>query len=160
MKHSTLYTLEAAKFNIRKLSSRWEEGSCWMSGSQDHAELVTRLRSELRRSSDLRKRTGGHGSGPYADHCYIAAEALYHHLGGKPAGITPMNVKVNGDSHWFLRLEDGTFLDPTADQFPGPIPYDRARGRGFLTKEPSKRTQILMERLAWFDLPRQGAAGG
>jgi len=57
-----------------------------------------------------------------------------------------------GISQWSLNNEaknetiSGVVIDPTAGQFSTPVPYDRARGRGFLTKTPSKRAQILIER--------------
>ncbi len=79
-------------------------------------------------------------------HCYVASEALYHILGGKSAGLKPMNIKHEGVQHWFLLSITGVVIDPTADQFSAPVPYDRARGRGFLTKKPSKRAQVLIER--------------
>ncbi len=80
-------------------------------------------------------------------HCYVASEALYHLLGGKEAGFKPMNVKHEGVQHWFLLSNKGVVIDVTADQFSTPVPYDQARGRGFLTKKPSKRAQTLIERV-------------
>lgn len=83
--------------------------------------------------------------------CYVASEALFHLLGGKAAGWTPMSVRTPGDVHWFLRHADGRILDPTAAQFAGkPKPdYAAARGRGFLTRKPSKRARALMDRIVW-----------
>jgi hypothetical protein len=65
--------------------------------------------------------------------------------------VTPMTVRVNGDVHWFLKskLTPVTYIDPTADQFDTPVPYLEGRGRGFLTKAPSKRAQKILERLGW-----------
>ena len=76
--------------------------------------------------------------------CYHACEALYHRLGGKAAGLTPMQIHHEGASHWYLRWEttDGVlYLDPTAGQFDTPVPYAEGRGRGFLTKEPSRASR-------------------
>lgn len=81
--------------------------------------------------------------------CYVASEALYHLLGGKTAGWTPMTIKYEGDTHWFLKHSSGLILDPTVSQFKEPPPYEKARGRGFLTKAPSKRAQGLMEKIVW-----------
>jgi len=81
--------------------------------------------------------------------CYVTSEALYHLLGGKEAGWTPMNLRHEGDSHWFLRHSSGLMLDPTSPQFATPPDYSKARGRGFLTRRPSKRAQQLMARLVW-----------
>jgi hypothetical protein len=65
-----------------------------------------------------------------AGHCYIASEAAFHLLGGKQAGWTPMNIKHEGVSHWFLKHTSGKILDITAKQFSSPVPYQNARGRG------------------------------
>lgn len=78
-------------------------------------------------------------------HCYAASEALYHHLGGKDAGWTPQSVQHEGGPHWFLKHKDGTVLDPTHDQFKTPVPVHQATGKGFLTKEPSKRAVAIMK---------------
>ena len=42
-------------------------------------------------------------------------------------------------------------LDPTRDQFKDEPPYQEGRGRGFLTKGPSKRAREMMERMLWQD---------
>lgn len=81
---------------------------------------------------------------PFTGHCYVASEALYHLLGGKEAGYRPVNLRHENVSHWWLEGPSGV-LDPTADQFQTPVPYEGGRGRGFLTKEPSKRAQKLIE---------------
>lgn len=81
--------------------------------------------------------------------CYATCEALYHLLGGKQAGWTPMNMRHEGDSHWFLRHESGLILDPTVKQFKRKPKYSQARGRGFLTKQPSQKAQFLIEILLW-----------
>lgn len=80
-------------------------------------------------------------------HCYVASETLYHLLGGKEAGLKPMNIKHEGAQHWFLKDKHGNVLDITKDQFKTPVPYDKARGRGFLTKTPSKRTTDFIYKL-------------
>lgn len=76
--------------------------------------------------------------------CYVASEALYHLLGGKFAGWKPMQMRIAGGSHWFLKHRSGVILDPTRDQFSMLPDYHLARGRGFLTKQPSKRAVVLM----------------
>lgn len=87
----------------------------------------------------------------------MAAEALYHILGGKAAGWTPMVIPKNrgsvGDSHWFLRHSSGMRLDPSRLQFKGCAPcYGLARGSGFLTKRPSRRARALMRQLTWQEI--------
>lgn len=93
----------------------------------------------------------------YAGHCYAAAEALFHILGGRSRGWLPC-VMSNatwsegldpGETHWFVRNEKtGEILDPTSAQFDRPVPYERAKGCGFLTKEPSRRAREIIGRLA------------
>jgi hypothetical protein len=89
------------------------------------------------------------GDNPMKGHCYVASEAAYHMLGGKEAGYTPMNIKHEGDSHWYLQHKGpkGTrYLDLTHDQFKTPVPHHEGRGKGFLTKNPSKRTRDVIDR--------------
>lgn len=61
----------------------------------------------------------------------------------------PMQMRWEGDSHWFLQHRSGLVLDVTAKQFKRPPNYSLARGRGFLTKEPSARARSLMSFLMW-----------
>lgn len=89
--------------------------------------------------------------------CYVTSEALYHLLGGKAAGWKPMTMRVYDPlgrimpTHWFLKHESGLILDATAKQFYDPLDYSQARGRGFLTKKPSKRARELMDKMLWAD---------
>jgi hypothetical protein len=98
----------------------------------------------------------------YEGNCYVTSEALYHLLGGKAAGWKPMQMYVYTDcygdanfpryvSHWFLKHKSGFILDATVRQFSEPPDYSKARGRGFLTKEPSKLARALMDKLLWQD---------
>ena len=62
-------------------------------------------------------------------------------------GWKPMFIRHEGEPHWFLMNEyAGEILDPTAAQFRTPVPYEKAKGKGFLTRTPSKRAQIVIER--------------
>jgi len=81
--------------------------------------------------------------------CYVASEALYHLLGGHKQGWKSMTVRHEGEVHWFLKHKDGMTLDPTAVQFTSPPPYEKARGRGFLTRMPSDRARKLMDMIVW-----------
>jgi len=87
------------------------------------------------------------GAHPFTGHCYVATEALYHLLGGKAAGWTPMCQQHEGGPHWWLRGPSGEVVDPTAAQFSTPVPYQLGKGKGFLTAQPSKRARIVIERL-------------
>ena len=93
---------------------------------------------------------------PLVGHCYVAAEALFHRLGGKKAGWQSyvLNHKVwpeglaEGETHWFLKHQSGRIADPTELQFDGqPIAYDRGVACGFLTQKPSKRAQTVLSRI-------------
>ena len=90
----------------------------------------------------------------FCGHCYTAAEAAYHMLGGKDAGWTP-HVLSNatwpegldpGETHWYVKHASGRVVDPTAAQFPDKVPYEKGTPKGFLTREPSKRARTIMER--------------
>ncbi len=92
--------------------------------------------------------------------CYATCEALYHLLGGKKNGWGVETVRHEGDVHWYLTLNvryptpNGArmmqlIIDPTEKQFKVAPPYHAGRGRGFLTREPSRRARELMDRLLW-----------
>lgn len=115
----------------------------------EHREMIQKVRSCL--TDELRKSPYRGNPNGVAGHCYVASEALYHLLGGKEAGWTPQTIQHEGGPHWFLQHQDGTILDATADQFQTPVPYEKARGCGFLTRQPSQRTRQVLERLALAD---------
>lgn len=81
--------------------------------------------------------------------CYVTSEALFHLLGGRRAGWIPQRLRMEGDTHWFLRHSSGLILDATAQQFDRTPDYELGRGTGFLTKRPSKRAVRLMEMLVY-----------
>ncbi len=85
--------------------------------------------------------------GPYFGHCYHASEALYHLLGGKALGLKPMRLKMAEGSHWYIQTQRGAILDPTALQFLFPPDYTLGKGNGFLTKKPSQRAQIIIDKV-------------
>jgi 8-oxo-dGTP pyrophosphatase MutT (NUDIX family) len=109
-------------------------------------ELLRPLVESL--TNDLRKPKYRESPNPMTGHCYVASEAMFHLLGGKDSGWVPHNIKHEGDQHWYLKNKTtGAILDPTASQFKTPVPYQHGRGKGFLTKEPSKRAQELITRV-------------
>jgi hypothetical protein len=106
--------------------------------------LVERVRAAL--TDELRKPKYRGKTPASAGHCYVASEALYHLLGGSEAGWKPISVRHEGEPHWYLQNErTGCRVDATEDQFCTAVPA--GRGKGFLTKHPSKRAQILMARV-------------
>lgn len=104
-----------------------------------------RLRRALASSDDLRQKRYRGDSNPFCGHCYIATEALFH-LYGKTHGYTPRVTRIADETHWWLENQNGDILDPTADQLPKKFNY-QGRACGFLTKNPSKRCQTLVERM-------------
>jgi len=88
------------------------------------------------------------GKGPLAGHCYVATQALWHLMGGAQSGYTPHSGPAPGnDTHWWLvQQQTGHVLDPTASQFPS-YDYSKGTGRGFLTKDPSQRARVVMDRV-------------
>jgi hypothetical protein len=80
-------------------------------------------------------------------HCYVASKVAYHLLGGKEEGWTPHYIRHVGRPHWYLKHKSGFILDLTAQQFRTPINYSEGRGKGFLTKEPSKRSKLLIQKI-------------
>lgn len=98
-------------------------------------------------SDDLRKPEYRGNANKYHGHCYVASEALHHLLGGSEAGWHPQFISWEGSPHWYLKhLKTGTILDPTAEQFKQEVPYHEGTGKGFLTKDPSKRARTLIDR--------------
>jgi len=84
----------------------------------------------------------------FRGHCYVASEALHHLLGGSEAGWVPQFIRWEGAPHWYLKHPaTDTILDLTAEQFSKPVPYEQGSGKGFLTSHPSKRAQVLIDRV-------------
>jgi hypothetical protein len=98
-------------------------------------------------SKDYRARAQKH---PLAGHCYTASEVLFVVLGGKRKGLMAQVARdPAGGTHWWLKDKSGRILDPTHEQFTAfgkTPPYAAGRGVGFLTKKPSRRARIVMQR--------------
>ena len=88
------------------------------------------------------------GKHPTFGHCYAASEAVWYLLGGKESDYTPNVVRVPGGTHWYLKhkTKESVYLDPTAEQFAEPVPYENGVRCPFLTGKPSKRAAALIER--------------
>ena len=82
-------------------------------------------------------------------HCYVASEVLYH-LWAKDKGYKPYCARDEEDNvHWWLMNNTGDILDPTVSQYEErdlEPPYSKGRCCGFLTKGPSKRALIVLNR--------------
>lgn len=108
-------------------------------------------------SDDLRRPPYKGDPNPFAGHCYVVSEAIYHRLlamGFQPENVKPMFLRVNGQPHWYVaaRLARGgewSYLDGTWEQFGTPPDWTKGKGKGFLTKQPSKRARTFMQRMGW-----------
>lgn len=107
--------------------------------------LVSKIRENL--TNDLRRPKYRNNENIIAGQCYVASEVLYWLIGGPTSGAKPMHVRHENEPHWWLKLEDGSHIDITSDQFKTPVPHENGKGKGFLTACPSKRAKILMERV-------------
>tara|TARA_R110000737_G_scaffold86681_2_gene119382 strand:+ start:3222 stop:4526 length:1305 start_codon:yes stop_codon:yes gene_type:complete len=84
------------------------------------------------------------GKNKFTGHCYIASEC-YYHLTNK--NLKVYHIKHENSTHWFIRDDKGKIIDLTAGQFKSPVPYEEGRRGAFLTKAPSKRCKILIDRV-------------
>jgi hypothetical protein len=89
---------------------------------------------------------------PMYGHCYVACETLYHLLPEGDREYYKLKwVRHEGDTHFFLEFVNGLVYDPTVSQFKTHPPYEEGRGCGFLTKQPSKRTQKVLDRIKYWN---------
>jgi hypothetical protein len=97
----------------------------------------------------LRKPQYRGNSNPWAGHCYVACEVLFHINAGRYKAYF---IKHEGEPHWFLKDKyDGEIIDPTYKQFKTPVPYEKGIGKGFLTKRPSARAKVVLNSIAIFN---------
>jgi len=119
----------------------------------DHTLNTQQIEQLTQASLDPPLLKKGHGSEhPLSGHCYVAAEALYHALGGHESQWFPVRARdVQGACHWWLENFQGDILDPTSAQYTSRgvmPPYEHGRRDGFLTIYPSKRAQVVLDRMA------------
>lgn len=107
--------------------------------------VINSLTPDLLKPKYRRKAAGKHKT---FGHCYAASEAVWHMLGGKESGYTPCVLRLGPrDTHWYLRNKRTLrHLDPTARQFARPVRHKDGKCKGFLTRRPSKRAQIIINR--------------
>ena len=107
-------------------------------------EIQAALTDEL--ASD-RHRTG---RGRYDGFACPAAEAYFHLAGGYAAGLTPMQLRHRGRSHWWLLDSDGRVIDlALAPRETSDFPYHRGHRRPFRYTPAglSRRAQTIVERV-------------
>lgn len=107
-------------------------------------DIAKRIQDNL--SDDLLKSEyiGLPNKNKYTGHCYVASES-YYHLSNEYLEV--YHLKHENSTHWFLRNKKGDIIDLTSKQFKTKVPYHLARRGFFLTKTPSKRSKILMDRV-------------
>jgi len=88
---------------------------------------------------------------PLEGHCYIAAEALWHLLGKTEwRSVCASYIDEGGKAtHWWLVHKiTGEIADPTKEQYlPEQPPYHLGKNCAFLTQQPSKRAQKVLNRI-------------
>ena|SRR5271157_92648 len=111
--------------------------------------LINKIINNL--SDDLLKSKYRHieNKNKFTGHCYVATEALYYLMSEEDRIIfKPAILKVNNDTHWFLKNKlTGEIIDITKNQFEFELDYVKSKNKFFLTNKPSKRAQILINRI-------------
>ncbi len=133
---------------LAHLQERAKHGS-----SNTERALMRRIKSELRKKSSekyLKPQYKVPGRHPLHGHCYVAAQTLYHSLGGESAGIEVYRMDHEGSSHWFLKNAAGRILDPTASQFRTKPDYSKAQRSAFLHTADgiSRRSRNLLQAIS------------
>jgi hypothetical protein len=134
---------------VRFPRARFGKSQTGSTNGPDLHEIVKRVRTAASALPQLvdRRRCKPKTSNPLECQCYHAAEAVYHLAGGPRSGLVPVYGRLADGTHWWLEDKvTGEVVDPTACQLPEGYAY-RGRRAGFLTKEPSKRAKILMQRV-------------
>jgi len=85
-------------------------------------------------------------------HCYLVSEVLFHLFGGKDSGWMPRRLTFELDSnkitHWWIENpECSIIIDATSSQFDFKINYENGQYCSFLTKNPSKRCKIILDKI-------------
>jgi hypothetical protein len=119
----------------------------------EFGELISKIQKAL--TPDLLKPPyrEQNASNPMFGHCYVATEAFYHMTREEHSGRFSIFFAKDDEGivHWWLHDNKLVrILDITADQYFSvgkTPPYCRSRRGAFLTKEPSKRAVIVMEKV-------------
>ena len=81
---------------------------------------------------------------PTTGYCYVVTDVIFHYLA--PEGSKPYVVRMNGDTHYYLKLPNGEIVDDTSDQYDEPVPYEKGKPYPF-PKKISPRGKKLAELL-------------
>lgn len=95
---------------------------------------------------------------PFAGHCFVATNALFHLIDGPKTGWDMKCIHkehmegLADDTHWFLQhKKTGHIIDPTADQFEETPPYEKAVSKGTSQTgedvgKPTQRAEKVIKR--------------
>jgi hypothetical protein len=84
---------------------------------------------------------------PMLNHCYASCEAARQWM-LEVAGVEYQPIRgcmPNGIVHWALRHPDGHIFDPSGEQFEQRPDYTQMKDGGFLTKDPSRRGEAILQ---------------
>jgi hypothetical protein len=114
------------------------------------AKWIEKIQDSLTPDLLKKKYKNQNKDNPLFGHCYVATEVLFHLMGSKE--VKPCCGKdEKGIVHWWLQYKkSGKKIDVTSQQYfsqgTNP-PYEVGKGCGFLTKQPSKRASIVINRI-------------
>jgi len=140
-----------SRFAVRVIGGKGSPLVRMADNEKTDARLIRRERMKAIRTApdltpfltdDLRRAPWKGSDNVLAGHCYVAAE-VHFHMWAKKFGFTPHFLRWEGAPHWYLQDATGLVLDPTADQFASKPDYKQGKGKGFLTKQASKRAQVV-----------------
>lgn len=90
-------------------------------------------------------------SNPTRNYCYVVSEFLYKYVA--PKGVKHYSIKIDEEdyTHHFLKWDDGTIVDLTAEQFEdySKVDYSKSYNSGFIGKGVSKRTQEFADLMGY-----------
>ena len=115
--------------------------------------IIEKIKSNL--TSDLLKKEYReiNKNNKFFGHCYVATETLFHFLKDNDINndfFPHYGKDQNNITHWWLQNREGKILDLTSEQYTSvgkQPPYKNGRRGAFLTKNPSKRSLKLMEKI-------------
>lgn len=116
-------------------------------------EIMNDIRDNLTPELLKSEYVDGNKDNPMFGHCYISSEALYYKL--KDYHKTRFKAVCGKDNEgvvhwWIVDSQTGRRFDITADQYYSKgkePPYENGTVTGFLTNKPSKRCQMLLNKM-------------
>lgn len=108
-------------------------------------QLKKEIKKLLIEHPELVKKKYRDKSRPLFGHCYTASE-IYFHLRGKEDGYCSYCMEIPEGTHWFLKNpKTNDIIDLTCGR--EEYDYSKSRPVPFMTKQPSKRAKIIIEKI-------------